>query len=417
MTSLADAQYTLDLCARIAAHTDVPGTITRTFLSPATHGVHALLRAEMQALGMAVRTDSVGNLRGTYPGTYPGLYPDAGARPTLLVGSHIDTVPNAGAFDGILGVALPLALLRALHRDGLRLPYAVELIAFSEEEGVRFKLPFIGSRALTGTLPPEALTRTDAGGITLAQAIRDFGLDPSSPSDTALTPGTFAFLEIHIEQGPVLDALDLPLGVVSTIVGQSRFELTFTGQANHAGTTPMHLRKDALAAAALWITHVEALARQQNLVATVGAIAAWPGAANVIPGQAVVSLDVRHAADATRLAAARELIAQAESLAAARSLTVSIAETSQQPAVPLDPALRAALKSAVGPCAHELPSGAGHDAMILAGVLPTAMLFVRSPHGISHHPSESVRLADVDAALNACSRFLTALTPTRPDPP
>ena len=428
-TSLEAAQYTLDLCARIATHTDIPGTITRTFLSPATRAVHTLLRDEMQSLDMSVRTDAVGNLRGIYPAHLPFQGPHLSFRgaaeesassaaaptPTLLIGSHIDTVPHAGPYDGILGVALPLALLRVLHQHQTKLPYAIELIAFSEEEGIRFALPFIGSRALAGTLSPEDLLRTDIDGITLRQAIRDFGLNPDTLSNAALTPHTFAFLEPHIEQGPVLDSLSLPLAIVSTIAGQSRFQLTFTGQANHAGTTPMHLRRDALAAAAEFILAVEHYARATpGLVATVGAISAAPGAPNVIPGAVTHSLDIRHPDDSIRLSSARALLERAAQIAAARNIALTSIETSQQPSVPMEPALRAELAAALTACGyppHTMPSGAGHDAMILAFRVPSAMLFLRSPDGISHHPSESVLLEDVQAAIETLLHFLTRLSP------
>ena len=399
-----DAEYTLDLCDRIAAHTDVPGTINRTFLSSATHAVHALLRAEMEALGMTVRTDSAGNVRGVYPAESHGA-------PTLLTGSHIDSVPDAGRYDGILGVALPIALIRSLM--GLRLPYAIEVIAFSEEEGVRFKLPFIGSKALVGNLTSEDLARTDADGISVAQALRNFGLDPDMIADAALTPGTFAFFEVHIEQGPVLESLNLPLGVVSTIIGQSRLGLTFHGQANHAGTTPMSFRKDALAAAARWISEVEAYPVDDlELVATVGSIQALPGAINVIPGAVTVSLDVRHPSDEARLRAIAALIAKAEAIAESRGLTLTTADGGAQTSVPLDPALRDALSSAAASFAPlAMPSGAGHDAMILARRLPAAMLFLRTPGGLSHHPNEAVSAEDIAAAITSCRSFLHSLKP------
>ena len=415
---MTPAEYTLDLCDRIAAHTDVPGTITRTFLSPATKAVHALLRDEMEALGMSVRTDSVGNVRGIYPAqTKVSSFAKGGGpasgfpTPTLLTGSHIDTVPDAGRYDGVLGVALPLALIRSL--DGEKLPYAIEIIAFSEEEGVRFKLPFLGSRALIGDFGAADLARTDADGISIAQAIRNFGLNPDDMADAALTPGTFAFFEAHIEQGPMLEALDLPLGVVSMIIGQSRLGLTFQGQANHAGTTPMSYRKDALAAAAQWITEVEAYpAIDPALLATVGFIQASPGAANVIPGEVTVSLDVRHPSDAVRLIAVSALVAKAEACAKSRGLNLTSVERGVQPSVPMDSALRQALAAAAAPWQpHEMPSGAGHDAMILAQKIPAAMLFLRTPGGLSHHPNEAVSTQDIEAAITTCLNCLTALKP------
>ena len=428
---MTPAEYTLDLCDRIAAHTDVPGTITRTFLSPATANVHTLLRVEMEALGMSVRTDSVGNVRGIYPaqikvssfakgGGPASVFPT----PTLLTGSHIDTVPDAGRYDGILGVALPLALIRSL--DGKKLPYAIEIIAFSEEEGVRFKLPFIGSRALIGDLTPADFARTDADGITIAQAIANYfsgAPSQSAPSfevgtytldlaDSLLTPNTFAFFESHIEQGPVLESLNLPLGIVTTIIGQSRFDLTFHGHANHAGTTPMHLRSDALAAAAAFIVATEAMAgATAGLVATVGFIEASPGAANVIPGIAICSLDIRHTDDATRHACAQLLLDQARQAAQNRGVTLTFVDRTAQASVPMDAALRDALTSAAAPFApHAMPSGAGHDAMILARKVPSAMLFLRTPGGLSHHPDEAVSAQDVAAALATGLRFLEALS-------
>ena len=403
---MTPAEYVLDLCARIASHTDVPGTITRTFLSPATRAVHNLLSDEMQALGMTVRTDSAGNLRGVYPAATSGAA-------TLLTGSHIDTVPDAGPYDGPLGVAIPIALIRSL--DGRRLPFAIEIIAFSEEEGVRFALPFIGSRALLGDLTPADLARTDADVITIAQAIRNFGLNSDNLTDALLTPHTFAFIETHIEQGPVLESLLLPLGIVTTIIGQSRLGLTFHGQANHAGTTPMPFRHDALAAAAHWIAAVEAYPQtisDPSLLATVGSINALPGTANVIPGSVTVSLDVRHPSDESRQGAVRALVQQAEYIAKSRNLTLTTEDRGGQPSVPMNGSLRAALTTAASPYKpNAMPSGAGHDAMILAPHIPTAMLFLRTPSGLSHHPNESVSAADIDAALTTCLRFLDSLQP------
>ena len=404
VATAACARYALDLCARIAECTDVPGTISRLFLSEATHRVHAILRAEMEDLGMDVRVDAAGNLRGIYASEVEGA-------PVLLTGSHIDTVPNAGAFDGVLGVAIPLACLRAL--GGRRLPYAVEVIAFSEEEGIRFRSPFIGSSAVVGSLGALELQREDAQGVSIAQAIRNYGLEPEALPAASLTPTTFAFVEVHIEQGPVLEALDLPLGVVTSIVGQTRLEVTFRGRANHAGTTPMHLRQDALAAASEWISTVERHARSvPGLVATVGMIAVAPGAANVIPGTAVLSLDVRHAEDAIREQAVEELLRAAEHSAKTRGVEVASRETSRQAAVAMHAHMVDALASAVaraGFATHRMVSGAGHDAMILASSVPTGMLFLRTPNGLSHHPDEAVSEADVAAACAAMLHSLNGL--------
>ena len=270
----------MERCQVLAGMSETAGAITRTFLCPAMHDVHRTLRIWMEEAGMEIWIDSAGNLRGVY---------GEGAR-RLMIGSHVDTVPDAGAYDGVLGVVLAIALVRAL--GGRRMKFAIEVVAFSEEEGVRFGVPFIGSRAMIGTLDDELLGRRDARGVTVAQAIRDFGLDAVWTGQEACPTG---YLEFHIEQGPVLDSLGLPLGVVTGIVGQSRFEVTFRGEANHAGTTPMHLRRDALAAAARWTSFVERTARATpGVVATVGALHVHPGATNVVPGEARASLDVRH---------------------------------------------------------------------------------------------------------------------------
>ncbi len=246
----------------------------------------------MEAAGMTVQVDAIGNIRGFWPGPTP-------ESPRLLIGSHLDTVPNAGAFDGILGVVLGVAIVEELK--GQHLPFAIEVIGFSEEEGVRFSKPFLGSLALVGNLDAETLARTDRSGISVAEAIQAYGLDPMQLPAAVLANETFAYFELHIEQGPVLESEDISLGIVEALVGQTRMELVFAGQANHAGTTPMHLRHDAMAAAAEWIVAVEDYASSQNgLVATVGKMEATPGAGNVIAGHVTASLDVRHADDNVR---------------------------------------------------------------------------------------------------------------------
>ncbi len=400
------AGYALGLCARIAQCTEVPGAITRLFLSPATHQVHAILRAEMKSLGMQVWVDAAGNLCGLYAAEEPGA-------PVLLLGSHVDTVPNAGAFDGVLGVTLPLAVLRSL--GGRRLPFAVEVIAFSEEEGIRFRMPFIGSRAVVGSLSDEDYARQDGEGVTIAEALRQFGLQRATSA--ALSPGTFAFLEVHIEQGPVLEALGLPLGVVTAIVGQTRLEVTFLGTANHAGTTPMDLRQDAVAAAAAWVLAVEKLARERDgVVATVGMFHVEQSAANVIAAEARLSLDLRHADDALREQAITELIEEAKREGALRGVTITTRETSRQAAVAMDSELTEQLAAAVESVAtpvHRMVSGAGHDAMILASRVPATMLFLRTPKGLSHHPDEAVAEADVALACDVLLAFLQRLEVAR----
>jgi allantoate deiminase len=391
-------------CRAIAQLSEQPSCTTRTFLSPPMHEVHRILRDWMEQLGMSVAVDSAGNLRGYYP----GLGREA---PRLLIGSHLDTVPCAGAFDGILGVVLGIALIESLDRA--RLPFAIEIVGFSEEEGARFGVPFIGSRALVGTLDSELLDTKDAHGATVAQAIREFGLDPSRVSDAVLRGPVLGYVEFHIEQGPVLDQLGLPLGVVEAIAGQTRARVSFRGHTNHAGTTPVHLRHDAVAGAAEWILAVEHEAyATPGLMATVGQVEVIPGASNVIAGEARASLDVRHANDGQRSAGVQRILSAARDIAERRGLKFECLATEEQRAVTCDPDLVLAMEKAVeraGFPLERMTSGAGHDAMIVAQKFPVAMLFLRSPGGISHHPEERVLAEDVAAAWHTAVHFLEQL--------
>jgi len=395
------AEEVTSLCRKLAEYTEEPGHITRTFLSGPMRDVHRELTARMERLGMTVTVDAAGNLRGFYP-------PRNQAGPRLLIGSHLDTVPRAGAFDGILGVIMGLALIDSLN--GKRLPIGIEVIGFSEEEGVRFGFPFIGSRALAGSLDTSCLERRDANGVSVADSIRSFGLDPARIPEAALSRDARAYLEVHIEQGPVLESRGFPLAVVEQIVGQSRLAFCFTGKAGHAGTTPMQLRQDALAAAADWIGFVEDHALPvPGLVATVGHLEVEPNAGNVIAGTVRASLDVRHANDATRRQAVGQLVEGAQRIAKTRRLQVTWEHRLDQPSVAMNLNLvnrvSASVKAAGFPV-FTMASGAGHDAMILAERVPSAMLFLRSPGGLSHHPDEDVLQADVAAALKAGLHFL-----------
>jgi allantoate deiminase len=389
-------------CDALARFSEDPGRLTRTFLRPPVRHVHECVTGWMRAAGLHVRTDALGNLIGRRPAARP----DA---PAFVVGSHLDTVPDAGKYDGVLGVLLAVAAAGAVADRPCRT--ALDVIAFSEEEGVRFGTPYLGSLAVCGRFDPALLDRTDAAGVTLAQALRDFGLDPAAVPAAAYPPGqVVGYLEAHIEQGPVLEALDLSLGVVEAIVGQSRFWLTMTGQAGHAGTQPMEHRRDALAAAAAFITTVERVARTTpGLRATVGSLTFAPGAVNVVPGEVRLSLDVRHADDAVRQRAVADLLDHARAVVAERRLGLSVEPIADQPAVRCDPALTdrlAAAVAATGHPPHRMVSGAGHDAVVMAGLCPAAMLFLRSPGGVSHHPDERVRPEDVRAALDVMVRFL-----------
>ncbi len=398
------AEEVIVRCEKLATFSEDAGGTRRTFLSPPMRDCHREVSSWMNALGMTVSVDAVGNLRGFFAGTSP-------AAPRILIGSHLDTVPNAGAFDGILGVVLAVELVESLR--GSKLPFSIEVIGFSEEEGVRFGVPFIGSRALVGRVDEELLGRNDANGISVRKAIQDFGLNPNELSKAALRDDVLGYVEFHIEQGPVLESLGRPLGVVEAIVGQNRLEFTFAGQTNHAGTTPMNLRHDALAAAAEWIVAVESLAqRTTDLVATVGFVEAKPGATNVIAGEARATLDIRHASDRARTEALDELIRQAEAISSRRAVTAKWRTLLAQNAVAMDPFLTDQIEHAVqkaGCEPHRMASGAGHDAMILAEKIPAAMIFLRTPGGISHDPAESVHLEDVAKALECGQHLLTQL--------
>lgn len=394
----------MDRCLRLASFSEDLGSAQRTFLSPAMRECHEEISRWMEPLGGQVRIDAVGNFRAVYP----ALQSNA---PRLLIGSHLDTVPNAGAYDGILGVVLAIGLLQELR--GRRLPFAIEVVGFSEEEGVRFGTPFIGSRALVGRLDRQLLEVQDARGISVRKAIETFGLKPDHIPQAELAKDTLGYLEFHIEQGPVLEKLNLPLSAVDAIAGQSRLEFTFLGRANHAGTTPMHLRRDAITGAAEWITTVEREAlKVPDLVATVGKIEAKPGATNVIAGEAWVTLDVRHSTDEIRLRAVEDLIRQAREVAARRGLSVRESTLLSQHAVAMDPFLTGEIEKAIvktGCPSHRMASGAGHDAMILAEKVPSAMIFLRTPGGISHDPAESVAREDVEKALECGLHLLDQL--------
>jgi allantoate deiminase len=398
------AEVVVARCRRLALFSEDPGSTRRTFLSAPMHDCHKEITGWMTPLGADVRIDAVGNLRGFYAGTELGS-------PRLLLGSHLDTVPNAGAYDGALGVVLAVALLESL--DGRRLPFGIEIVGFSEEEGVRFGTPFIGSRALTGRFDDELLNRRDAQGVSVSDAIKDFGLNIHEIPQAALGNDILGYVEFHIEQGPVLEALKRPLAVVDAIAGQSRLEFTFIGRANHAGTTPMHLRHDALAGAAEWIAAVEREANKiPGLVATVGKIEAKPGATNVIAGEASLTLDVRHQLDEVRTPAVEELIRAAGEIAKRRGLSVSHRILLSQSAVKLDPFLASEIEHAIrktGCEPHRMVSGAGHDAMILAEKVPAAMIFLRTPAGISHDPAESVAIDDVAKAIECGLHLLDEL--------
>lgn len=383
---------------------DEEGRLTRTFLSPAMRRANGLVGGWMREAGLAVREDAVGNLIGRAEGA------KAGAK-TLLLGSHLDSVRDAGRFDGPLGVLLPIVALTELRRRGVALPFAVEVVGFSEEEGVRFASAYLGSEGYTGRLKAKTLRLRDGAGVSVGDALKEWGGGKFSLPKAAHRRGELlGYVEVHIEQGPVLEAKQLAVGVVSAIAGQSRFKVTWTGQAGHAGTTPMGLRRDALSGAAEFALAVEKRARRAaGLVGTVGALTVSPGAANVIPGQVVHTLDVRHASDAKRRAALIELGKVAARIAQQRGLSVVWQRTQDNGAVDCSPALTAQLECSVNAVQGQsvsLVSGAGHDGVVMSALTPVAMLFVRCRGGLSHHPDEDASAADLEIALRVMVDFL-----------
>ncbi|MDP3073939.1 MAG: allantoate amidohydrolase [Opitutaceae bacterium] len=392
------------MLAELGRVSDERGRLTRTFLSPAMRRANALVGGWMKEAGLVVREDAVGNLIGRVEGADPKAK-------TLLLGSHLDTVRDAGRFDGPLGVLLPIMALGELKRRGIALPFSVEVIGFSEEEGVRFASAYLGSEGYTGRLKARTLALRDDAGVSVREVLKKFGGGKFSLPKPAHRRGDLlGYVEVHIEQGPVLEKAKLAVGVVSAIAGQSRFKLTWTGQAGHAGTTPMDLRRDALAGAAEFVTGVEMIARRTpGLVATVGALTVAPGAANVIPGEVVHTLDVRHARDAVRRAALMQLGRLATCIARERGLRRRWQRTQENRAVACSPSLTAQLArsvQAVQGRSLSLVSGAGHDGVVMAALTPVAMLFVRCREGLSHHPDEHASPGDLGVALRVMVDFL-----------
>jgi allantoate deiminase len=406
--TLAQAATTLSSrLDRLARISDERGATTRTFLSPAMRRANALVAGWMRGAGLSVREDRVGNLVGRLEAR------GRGAR-TLLLGSHLDTVRDAGRFDGALGVLLPIAALEVLGGRGLRLPFAVEVLGFSEEEGVRFSSAYLGSKGYTGRLRSSDLLLRDPEGVSVGDVLARHNGRRLPPPGPAHSRGELmGYLEVHIEQGPVLEARGLAAGVVPAIAGQTRARIVFTGRAGHAGTTPMALRRDALAGAAEFILAAEAFAgARPPLVATVGRVSARPGAANVIAGSAELSLDLRHPVDSRRRSALEKLLSAGRRIAGRRGLAFSAEVTQDNGAVACSRELTALLARSVralqGTCVS-LPSGAGHDAVILSSLTPVAMLFVRCREGLSHHPDEFVHPRDIGTALRIVVDFLGRL--------
>ncbi len=392
----------------LAAISETPDALTRVYLSAQHLQANQLVGEWMRQAGMTVWQDSVGNICGRYEGAQEGAQ-------AVLLGSHLDTVRNAGRYDGMLGVLAAIEVVDSLHQQGLHLAQAIEIVGFGDEEGTRFGITLLGSRGITGTWPQGWLETCDAGGISVAQAMVQAGLDPARVALAARHQDDFsACLELHIEQGPCLEQEGLALGVVEAINGARRLSCRFTGEAGHAGTVPMNHRKDALAAAAEWMVLIENTTRQRggNRVATVGELRCLPGAVNVIPGEVALSLDIRGPQDAPLDALLAELLAQAQTIAARRGLSFSAEEFYRIAATPCDARLQELLGQAVESVqgrSLSLPSGAGHDTIALAERWPVGMLFVRCKGGVSHHPAESVMAEDVALAIEAFGRAVRTL--------
>ena len=404
-----DAQRICDRCEALARHSEQPDGLTRVFLSPEQRAVSDLVRGWMGAAGMDTRIDAIGNVIGRYEGERPGL-------PCLMLGSHLDTVRDAGKYDGMLGVVAAIECVADLSARAVRLPFALEVIGFADEEGVRFSATLLGSRAVAGTFDPAWLDKCDAAGVAMRAAMQVSGLDPARVADAARRPDdVLAYVELHIEQGPVLEAEGLPVGVVTAISGGNRFNVEVVGMAGHAGTVPMGLRRDALAAAAECALAVERIARSMpEVVGTVGRIEALPGAINVIPGRVRFTLDARAPGDELREQAVAAMRDAFEAIAAHRDVTVTLAPIWEARTAACSPALQRQLTQAIhaeGVRVHHLPSGAGHDGMAIVAIAPIGMLFVRCTGGISHHPAEAVTVGDVGIAARVLARFIAQFVP------
>jgi hydantoinase/carbamoylase family amidase len=390
-------QRIIDLAGRLAEFSETPDGLTCTYLTPAHRAAAAELRKWMRAAGMTAEIDAVGNVVGRYAAADPHAK-------ALIVGSHYDTVINGGNYDGRLGILAGLVAVEHLNREGLRLPFHLDLIAFAEEEGVRFSVHYMGSSAIAGRLDRRILQRRDAGGQSVADLIHKAGFDPDNLGPLARRPQDLAgYIELHIEQGPVLLREHLPVGIVTGIAGTIRYGVTVIGTAGHAGTVPMALRRDAAAAAAEIVLFVEKRCSvAPTLVGTVGRLAVPDGAINVIPGRCELTLDIRAGDDATRDAAVSDVLAEIERVARRRNVRIEVTEIQRGPAVPCSAAMQAQLAAATaraGVTPRYLPSGAGHDAVMFAGITDIGMLFVRCGNGgISHSPLETIMAADADLA-------------------
>jgi len=408
-TSRPSAKRIWDNCQALAQRSETVGGLTRVYLSPEQAAANDLVLGWMRAAGMSARRDAAGNVVGRYEGDHAG-------RPCLILGSHLDTVRDAGKYDGMLGVVAAIECVRTLHERRCHLPFAIEVIGFADEEGVRFNATLIGSRAVAGTFEPEVLDHTDQDGVSMREAMQHFGLDPARIGEAAhRREDVLAYAELHIEQGPVLEAEGLPVGVVTAINGATRFAIEVDGLAGHAGTVPMTLRQDALAAAAACVLAIERrCGSEPELVGTVGKLECLPGAVNVIPGKVKFTIDIRSPRDEQRLAAVKDVVAEMAGLAKRRGVTIKVTKTHEGGVAGCAPWLQQQIGEAIaaaGLPVRKLPSGAGHDGMAMIDLADIGMLLVRCEKGISHHPAEAITLADIDVSTNVFLRFIENFRP------
>ena len=409
--TLPSAARILERCDALARCSEQADGLTRVYLSPQQRAANALALEWMRDAGMTAQLDAAGNVVGRYEGERPGL-------PCLMLGSHLDTVRDAGKYDGMLGVVTAIECVASLSARKLRLPFAVEVVGFADEEGVRFNATLLGSRAVAGTFDVANLDRADAEGKRMRDALAEFGLDPNVIAAAARTRDELlAYAELHIEQGPVLEDEALPVGVVTAINGGNRLAIELTGTAGHAGTVPMRLRRDALAAAAECVLAVELIAgSEHDLVGTVGKIEARPGAINVIPGSARFSVDVRAPTDAQRERAIAAIRGAFADIARRRRVGLDIQPVWEAKTAACAPWLQDQLTAAIeaeGMRARRLPSGAGHDGMAMIAIADIGMLFVRCKGGISHNPAEAIAAADAETAARVFLRFIENFRPQR----
>jgi allantoate deiminase len=409
-TALAEAAVIMERCNDLAGLSSHPERLERVHLSPEHRAANDLVAQWMAEAGLSTWQDPAGNQCGRLEGREPGL-------PALLLGSHIDTVPDAGRYDGMLGVLLAIQTVSRIRDSGIALPFALEVVAFSDEEGTRFGTALLGSRALAGTWNNEWWNLTDRDGITLAEAFQDFGLDPARlPGAFRRSENLVGYLEAHIEQGPYLEDADRRLAVVTSIAGARRFQLVMTGHAGHAGGTPYARRRDALLGASELVLEVERLSLLHHVIGTVGQLHAFPGGVNVIPGRVEFSLDLRAEFDVDRDECLRLIFEAAETIAARRKLGFEATQIYQADATACDPLLQRAIAAGIQSTGDTEPiafwSRAGHDGMAVADITRVAMLFIRCRGGVSHHPDEHVKKSDVAAALDAFEAAVLAVAVT-----